>query len=213
MQTEGGRGKTDGVSRRLALKTLGAAGVAPLLDSRGFHLHVQDLNGGILAAIADVVLPSEADRPAAVTAFTRWIANYKEGADTDHGYGSTRVRGTGPSPARNYPAQIAALDAAARAQGNGGFVAASLGQRRALVLAAIAETKLERLPARPTGAHLAADLMAHYFNSPAAADLCYRAAIGRDTCRGLPGSEKQPAPIAPRAPRSAPRAAHLAPRS
>src|SRR6188474_3140219 len=90
------------------------------------------LDAAVLAAIAEVVLPAEADRPSAVDAFVRWIREYKEGADTDHGYGSTRVRATGPSPARNYAAQLAALDSAAKAKGAAGFVAASLDQRRAI---------------------------------------------------------------------------------
>src|SRR4249919_3198110 len=164
------------VSRRNVLKSLGAV---PFLRFE------QSDNSAILAAIAEVVLPAEADRKAAVTAFTAWIANYREGADTDHGYGNTRVRSTGPSPAKNYPAQLAALDAAAKATGAAGFAAATLDQRRAIVEAAILDAKVERLPARPAGAHIAADLMGHYFNSSVASDLCYRAAIGRDACRGL----------------------------
>jgi hypothetical protein len=199
------------VSRRGAIRTMGAAAAVPLFrlkaeatssheatssyeESRGFHLQVEDLSATTLVAIAEVVLPSEADRPAAVAAFVKWIAEYKEGADTDHGYGNTRVRSTGPSPARNYPAQIAALDTAAKAVGAAGFAAATLDRRRAIVEAAIGDAKVERLPARPTGALIAADLMGHYFNSPAALDLCYRAGIGRDACRGLAGSERKPAP-------------------
>jgi hypothetical protein len=193
------------VSRRGALKTMGAAAAAPIFRLKaeatligpspgqsGFHLQVEDPT---LTALAESVLPAEADRKAAVAAFVSWIANYKEGADTDHGYGNTRVRNTGPSPARNYAAQIAALDAAAKAKGAAAFVAASLDQRRAIVEAAIADAKVDRLSARPTGAHIASDLMGHYFNSAAAQDLCYRAAIGRDACRGLAGSEKKPASL------------------
>ena len=184
------------ISRRNAIKSLSAAAAAPLVESRGFRLQAED--PGTLAAIAEVVLPAEADRKAAVAAFTTWIANYKEGADTDHGYGNTRVRNTGPSPSRNYAAQIAALDVAAKAKGAAAFAAASLDQRRAIIEAAITDAKIDRLSARPTGAHIAADLMGHYFNSATAQDLCYRAAIGRDACRGLPGSEKKPAPLASR---------------
>ena len=190
------------ISRRRALKSLGAVAAAPLFDARHFSLQAGGLDPVVLAAIAGVVLPSEADRPVAVAAFMRWIADYREGADTDHGYGNTRVRNTGPSPARDYPAQLMALDAAARAVGAADFAAAGVEPRRAIVEAAIAAAKIERLPARPNGAHIAADLMGHYFNSPAASDLCYRAAIGRDACRGLTGSENKPAPqpagIAPR---------------
>jgi len=177
------------ISRRDALKSLGAVVAMPAL-----RLRPED-RAATLAAIADVVLPSESDRAAAVAAFTSWIDNYKEGADTDHGYGNTRIRQTGPSPARNYPAQIAALDAAARAKGASTFASASIDDRRAIVEAALADAKIERMPSRPNGAHIAADLMGHYFSSSTAADLCYKAAIGRDACRGLPGSEKAPAPI------------------
>ena len=191
------------ISRRNALKSFGVVATAPIFrlkaeaarvekESRGFRLQAEELDPAVLAAIAEAVLPAEADRKAAVAAFTRWIANYKEGADTDHGYGNTRIRTTGLSPARNYAAQIAALDAAAKAMGASGFVAASVDQRRAVVEAAIADAKVDRLSARPTGAHIVTDLMGHYFNSPVAQDLCYRASIGRDSCRGLPGSENKP---------------------
>ena len=173
------------VSRRDALKTLAAVPIAS-----GFHLQAEDPP---LLAIADAVLPTEADKKAAVAAFQEWIAGYREGADTDHGYGNTRVRPTGPPPSRNYRAQLDALDAAARARGAESFAAATRDDRRTILEAAITDAKVERLSARPTGAHIATDLMGHYFSSPAATDLCYRAAIGRDACRGLPGSDKPPA--------------------
>ena len=183
------------VTRRDALKTFGAAGIA----LRGFR-HQTDDRAVVLLAIAEVVLPAESDRKAAVAAFTSWIDNYKEGADTDHGYGNTRIRALGPSPARNYPAQITALDGAARAKGAQSFAAASVADRRAILEQAIADAKVDRLTARPTGAHIATDLMGHYFNSSAAADLCYRANIARDACRGLAGSDQRPRPLGTSAP-------------
>ena len=167
---------------------------APLARSRGFRLQAE-VDAALLKAVAEVVLPAEADRKAAVDAFVRWIREYKEGADTDHGYGNTRVRATGPSPARNYGAQIAALESAARAANAAGFAKAPFEVRRTLVERAIADAKIERLPSRPTGGHVATDLMGHYFASSPASDLCYGVAIGRDQCRGLQGSEKAPAPL------------------
>ena len=189
------------ISRRDALKSMAAA--VPVLVQPGSS-GLQSLDS-TLAALAETVLPSESDRRGAVAAFIRWIDDYKEDADTDHGYGVTRVRATGPSPAKSYPTQIAALDAAARAAGAASFATASVAQRRAIVEAALTDARIERLPARPNGGHIAVDLMAHYFNSSAANDLCYRAAINRDACRSLAGSENAPAPrasrLAPRAPR------------
>jgi hypothetical protein len=174
------------LSRRTALKTLAAVPMARLTPGGADELTPT------LLALAEVVLPAEADRKAAVAAFVSWHDHYQEGADTDHGYGNTRIRATGPAPSRDYAAQVARLDAAARTAGAASFAVATLEQRRAIVEAAIAEAKVERLPARPSGAHLATDLMGHYFNSSAANDLCYRAAIQRDACRGLAGSENAP---------------------
>ncbi|HTI38944.1 MAG TPA: twin-arginine translocation signal domain-containing protein [Vicinamibacterales bacterium] len=193
------------VSRRRALKTLGAAAAAggvlriPAADGSVARLQSADaISSDALMPLAEVVLPAELGADGhheAVAAFVRWLRNYKEGADTDHGYGNTRIRSTGRSPARNYPAQLTAMDDAARAKGAASFAAASVDTRRELVEAALAAANIERLPSRPDGAHVAADLMAHYFNSPDAEDLCYHAAIGRDSCRGLPGSEARPAPL------------------
>jgi hypothetical protein len=138
-----------------------------------------------LRALAVVVLPGELGdegRARVVDNFVRWLRDYRAGADTDHGYGFTRLRRTAPSPAAKYPLQLAALEARG-------------GNRRLAVEAAIAEAKIERLPARPDGGHVATDLMAFYFNSVEANDLAYRAAIGRDTCRDLEGSENRPAPL------------------
>jgi len=123
------------ITRRDALKTLGVAGAAfritPEPSERRFRK--PEARTTVLLAIAEVVLPAEADRKAAVAAFTSWVDNYKEGADTDHGYGNTRIRALGPSPARNYAAQIDALDEAARGRGAADFAAAPLDARRAIV--------------------------------------------------------------------------------
>jgi hypothetical protein len=189
------------VSRRRALKTFGAAAASGSVVRLPVSLDAQPaaaITTDALLPIAEAVLPSELDasgRRDATAAFVRWVRNYKEGADTDHGYGNTRIRSTGPSPARNYPAQLAGLDDAARTGGAASFAAAALDARRAIVEGALAAAKVERLPGRPNGAHIASDLMAHYFHSSAAEDLCYRAAIGRDACRGLPGSEARPAAL------------------
>ena len=138
-----------------------------------------------LRALADIVLPDElgpSGRDKVVTAFLKWLQEYRAGADTDHGYGFTRLRRTPASPASKYAAQLSALEARG-------------GDRRGAVEAALTEARIDRLPGRPDGGHVATDLMAFYFNSTEANDLAYRAAIGRDTCRGLTGSDNRPAPF------------------
>jgi hypothetical protein len=153
-----------------------------------------------LNAIADIVLPSElgaAGRQKVVAAFVEWIAGYKEGADRGYGYGASTIAApTGPSPAQRYPEQFAALDAAAREKGAASFPALAAEARRSVIEAALnAGPGVMRLPARPTGANVIADLMGFYFNSADAWNLAYGARIDRDTCRGLAGSERPPAPI------------------
>jgi hypothetical protein len=150
-----------------------------------------------LGALADVVLPASlgpAWRAELVNGFERWLRGYREQAELDHGYGHTELRTSGPSPAPRYARQLEALETAARVEGKS-FRELPRPRQQALVEAALVEAKLEDLPERLDGRHVAADLMTFFFRSADANDLCYRAAIGRDECRGLPGSEEKPKPL------------------
>jgi hypothetical protein len=147
-----------------------------------------------LRALAAVVLPAElgaagTDRTAG--AFVRWVRGYRAGAEMDHGYGATRLRSKGTSPAPNYLRHLEAL--------RGALLAGDMDSKRQAVTAALEQARITDLPRTPDGRHIAADLMAFYFRSSDANDLCYRAAIGRDLCRGLDGSEQAPAPLKGRA--------------
>jgi hypothetical protein len=51
------------------------------------------------------------------------------------------------------------------------------------------------IPRRPNGKHVAADLMAYFYNSSDGIDFCYNAAINIKDCRGLESSIKRPAPL------------------
>jgi hypothetical protein len=150
-----------------------------------------------LTAIADVVLPSSLGpdgRDLVVEQFAAWVRGYREGADMGHGYGSSSLRRpSGPSPAAGYPAQIDALEAAARAAGGTSFAALPRDRRRAIIDASMAG--VTRMPSQPNGQHLVADLMGLYYATPEAWDLAYARRIGRDRCRTLDGSESRPAPF------------------
>ena len=191
------------MKRRALLKSLAAVVTArPLTGLRlwGQTQPITDPEAATLKAIAEVVLPSSLDRAArdrVVTAFVMWVRGYREGADRGHGYGSSSLsQPTGPSPAARYPAQLVALDKAAIARGAASFAALPLDGRRALVEAALNEPQpVQRLPTRPTGANLVADFMGFYFTSGDAWDFAYRAAIGRDRCRSLDGSDRAPSPL------------------
>jgi hypothetical protein len=187
------------MKRRTLLQLLGSLAAALPRPSRLFAQAspLGPSDEARIRAMAEVVLPDEigaAGRDAAVKSFLGWVGDYRPDAETDHGYGFPRLRRTGPSPAANYAAQLNGLDDDARKRGRS-FVDLPLGDRQAVVEAAIAAAKIERLPARPDGGHIATDLMASYFRSIEANDLCYRSRIGRDTCRGLEGSTTKPAPL------------------
>ena len=126
--------------------------------------------------------------------FQAWLRAYRPGAELDHGYGHTRLRVAGPSPSAGHAGQLAALERAARAEG-AVFAGLPPERQRALLASALEEARVTDLPERPDGRHVAADLLAFFFQSSEAADLCYGVAIGRDTCRGLPGSEEAPPPL------------------
>jgi hypothetical protein len=130
-----------------------------------------------LRALARVVLPSEVDAAAAAAKFAEWVRGYRASAEMDHGYGFTRLRTKPPLAVRNYTQQLAALGPQPTAES---------------VTAALQDAHIADLPRTPDGRHVASDLMAFYFRSSDANDLCYRAAIGRDLCRGLAGSENPP---------------------
>ncbi len=136
-------------------------------------------HAGTLRELAAIVLPPSAGAGIA-TRFEHWVRDYRPGAEMDHGYGFTRIRTKGPSPASIYVAQLAALPKPLNSQ---------------IVEEALHEAKIETLPRSPDGKNIIADLMSFYFNSSDAYDLCYRSAIGRDRCRGLDGSDAPPPPL------------------
>jgi hypothetical protein len=188
------------LSRRSAIKTLGTVAIASVAPvSADASQTSSALDAAMLQAVADAVLPEalgDAGRRRIVANFQRWLSQYRERADTDHGYGTTRIRATGPSPATRYPGHLAALDKAARESAHAApFAALTIDARRAVLADQLTAAHVDWLAARPTGAHIASDLMAFYFNSSEAADLCYRARIGRDACRGLDGSDRLPEPL------------------
>lgn len=161
-------------------------------------LPADTLDPELLRALGLVVLPSElgADASARVIAgFRRWTEGYRAGAELLHGYGSPDIRHAGPSPAPRWAAQLRALDTEARARHGTGFAKVTAEQRRALVRAQLANDKNARMPSVGGARHVAAALMAYFYTSPGATDLCYGVAIGRNGCRPLATSPQRPVPL------------------
>jgi hypothetical protein len=147
-------------------------------------------HGRVLRELAAVVLPAELGRTGTdrvAEQFERWVREYRPGADMDHGYGFTRVRSKPQSPASAYLTQLETLRETLE---NGDAIS-----KRKAVEDALERAGIKDLPRSPDGKHVIADLMSFYFHGSDANDLCYRAAIRRDSCRGLEGSGDPPPPL------------------
>jgi hypothetical protein len=152
----------------------------------------------LLYEIGTTVLPASlgsARVRETVDKFVGWTRGYREGVALAHGYGHPRLQKTGASPAAGYVSQLAALDADARAKG-GRWSSLDLETRRALLDAALAKANIRTLPPRPIGQHVVADLMAFYFRSSEANDVCYSAMIQREVCRPIAVTISRPKPLA-----------------
>jgi hypothetical protein len=157
-----------------------------------------NLDAAIIRGVADAVLPSELGTEGIATvsrAFTQWSGGYRPGVELVHPYGSTELRQTGASPIGRWRSQLAALDASAREKHRKAFTALTRDQRRELVTSSLGDERLNRLPDPLQANHVAMALLAWYFATPDAVDLCYNAKIGRNQCRPLVHSARQPLPL------------------
>ena len=151
-------------------------------------------NATILSALGDAVLPAElgADGVSrAVAEFQRWMDGYHPGAEANHGYGTGKIEHLPADPRPGWRSQLAALDADARRNGRS-FSALPRDRRQALVRAALQNERGDALPNPLLARHVALALLAHFYDSPAATDLCYDAQIGRQQCRPLAAQRQQP---------------------
>jgi hypothetical protein len=155
----------------------------------------------LLNALGEAILPSElgaSGQRAAVAAFQRWIMGYRDHAELDHDYGNSRLRFSAPTPATRWATQLAALDTNATSQFQQPFARLTPERRRGMVWAALGTVASGTLPALATAPHVALALLAHFYASPAATDLCYEAQIGKLGCRPLEQVSAKPLPLAPR---------------
>ena len=152
-----------------------------------------------LHALGDAILQSElgaSARRTAVDRFQRWIAGYREHAELLHGYGTSALSYSGPTPATRWAAQLDQLDAAARTAHARAFADLGRPQRDEIVREQLSGAQAQTLTAVGRAPHVALALLSHIFASADATDLCYGAHIGKQTCRPLAGSERRPLPLA-----------------
>lgn len=189
-----------GISRRRFLASFAAAVPLTAVVRRAhaaavFHLEAEPAT---LDALGEAILPSQLGRAGmtrAVAAFRDWGTGYHENAELVHGYGTSRLRSTGPTPLTRWTTQLDALDTAAQSKHGRAFKALTVAERTALVRDALKGERLDRLASVVDANHVAVALLAHFYDSPDAANLCYQAQIGRQTCRPLAQQSRKPLPM------------------
>jgi hypothetical protein len=153
-----------------------------------------------LRALGEAILPSEIGRDGVarvVRDFQRWIDNYRENAEVVHGYGTSALRFTRPSPRAKWALQIEQLGRRTSDVGRQrGFASLSLESRRSIIAQELKDERLERMPDVASAPHAALALLAFFYGTSEAADLAYEARIGREQCRPLAASPRKPLPIA-----------------
>jgi hypothetical protein len=158
----------------------------------------QQPNAALLDAVGDAVLPAELGADGvtrAVAEFQRWMDGYQPGAEANHGYGTGRIERLPADPRPRWRAQLASLDAETRRNGQS-FSELPRERRQALIRAALQGERGDALPNPLLARHVALALVAQFYDSPAATDLCYDAQIGRQQCRPLATQRQQPVALA-----------------
>ncbi|WP_411281725.1 hypothetical protein [Gemmatimonas sp.] len=190
-----------GVSRRTFLAALASALPTASFVQLAHAAAVDDLVGRpqTLLALGEAVLPAELGRArmaASVDGFQRWIAGYREGVELVHGYGTSKLSSTGPTPATRWATQLDALDRSGARMHSRPFASLTIAQRQALIRVELEAFKEDRIPPIGRCPHVALALLAHFYGSDAATDLCYDAQILRENCRPLAMSSRKPLPLA-----------------
>ena len=155
------------------------------------------LPANTLRAVAEAVLPDELGddgRERAVRAFERWSEALEPVAELSHPYLVPEIRYSGPDPRPGWAAQLDGLEKECGSRHAISLSDLDVPGRRELLARPLGEAGPE--PGAPQNAdHVALALIAHFFGSPIATDLCYGRAIRKELCRSIEGAEDEPAPL------------------
>ncbi len=152
-----------------------------------------------LHLVAAHVLPTESlganETRKAIDRFIAWADAFQPVAELDHPYLSTDEISYGPADPRPlWTAQLEALDLEADQRFDANFTTLKAEHQADIVRRTIDRTtrNMSRLPRPEYAPHIAIAIMAWYFRSSDANDLCYSARIGRHECRGMAGVDRKP---------------------
>lgn len=160
------------------------------------------LPGGTLRAVAEAVLPAELGdqrRESAVVAFERWSEGLEPVAELAHPYLVPETRYSGPDPRPGWAAQLEGIEKECRNRYSQALGDLDVPARRVLLERFLGQAG-PGLGSPANADHVALALMAHFFASPVATDLCHGRTIAKQQCRGLAGAPDEPPALAGDAP-------------
>ena len=155
---------------------------------------VESLDSAILRAIGEAVLPDSigpTGREIAVQAFELWVSDFQPVAELTHPYGGSTIPYGPPDPEPGWSAQLRALELLAEARWGSAFSNITKDRRRELLEEQM-DAPTEGFPSPARAQHVATALMAHYFTSADAVDLCYQVRIAKLECRSINQVEERP---------------------
>jgi hypothetical protein len=160
------------------------------------------LDARLVRAVSRLVLPSELGDERlerSILGFEEWLDGFDPVAELPHGYGSQEIRYGPPDPAPRWTAQLEALDLEAKKRFGKGFTSLDVPRQRELLERQLSATDpgTDELPGQPARAeHVAVGMLAWFYGTSEATDLCYERRIGAFTCRPLAAAPDEPVPRA-----------------
>ena len=188
------------MKRRRFLTTLGAAVPATSLAARHkpdatSSLYEGPLDAESLRAIGTAILPSRLGAEGVVrvaNAFQRWLAEYRPGAELLHGYGTDEIRAASEGPADRWQQQLGELQERSHREFGAGLSEVRAERLRELIRGQLVNESITTFPAPARARHVAVGLLAFFYASPEATDLCYDASIRKNACRPLSQVSEEP---------------------
>jgi TAT (twin-arginine translocation) pathway signal sequence len=150
-----------------------------------------------LAAVAGIVLPGarlgEEGVRRVVDGFRKWLDELEPVAELDHAYIFTdEILYGPPDPAPLFTAQLEALELEAEKRHETSFTAIPREEQEAILRRQLPPNPGTALPDPARAPHVALGLLAYFFQSSEANDLCYERAIERTMCRGVESGAVEP---------------------
>lgn len=192
------------IDRRSFLQSLGVLVPGTVLGGLAVPDTVEaaspSLDHALMVALAEAVLPAELGsdgQQLVVAGFQEWLAGFEPVAELNHGYGTGEIEYAVADPGPGWNAQLRALDLQAKRTAGKAFTELAPEQRRELVRSVVARDATGGLPEIASARHVALGLLAYFYSTPEATDLCYRAEVGKNNCRPLSRNPERPAPLQP----------------